>query len=88
MGFKACRSGWERCATSLPGPFLHLVAMNKTTHHILRWRDALAEMTRVAKPGGYIIYADLTTDDPGVDRSAAQADPEPLRGRFHAARPR
>lgn len=49
-------------ATHLPfedGRF-DIVASNKTTHHIPRWRRALSEMARVLKPGGYLIYSDLT----------------------------
>jgi len=37
------------------------VATNKTTHHIPQWEDALAEMTRVLKPGGHFLYADLVS---------------------------
>jgi ubiquinone/menaquinone biosynthesis C-methylase UbiE len=49
-------------ATSLPfedGRF-EVVATNKTTHHVPRWSSALAEMRRVLKPNGYLVYADLT----------------------------
>jgi ubiquinone/menaquinone biosynthesis C-methylase UbiE len=48
-------------ATCLPfedGRF-DIVATNKTTHHVPRWRSALAEMRRVLKPHGYLVYADL-----------------------------
>ena len=38
-----------------------IVATNKTTHHVPQWSSALAEMTRVLKPHGYLIYADLKT---------------------------
>ena len=37
-----------------------IVASNKTTHHVPRWSCALAEMRRVLKPRGYLVYADLT----------------------------
>jgi ubiquinone/menaquinone biosynthesis C-methylase UbiE len=37
-----------------------LVASNKTTHHVSRWSAAIAEMRRVLKPNGYLVYADLT----------------------------
>jgi ubiquinone/menaquinone biosynthesis C-methylase UbiE len=36
-----------------------IVATNKTTHHVPRWSSALAEMRRVLKPHGYLVYADL-----------------------------
>lgn len=36
-----------------------IVFTNKVTHHIPNWKDALAEMVRVLKPNGYLIYADL-----------------------------
>lgn len=46
-------------------PFLShdfdIVATNKVMHHIPNWPDAFAEMVRVLKPGGYLIYADLVT---------------------------
>jgi ubiquinone/menaquinone biosynthesis C-methylase UbiE len=49
-------------ATCLPfgnGRF-DIVATNKTTHHVPQWPSALAEMRRVLKPHGYLVYADLT----------------------------
>jgi ubiquinone/menaquinone biosynthesis C-methylase UbiE len=48
-------------ATCLPfedGRF-DIVATNKTTHHVPKWSSALAEMRRVLKPHGYLVYADL-----------------------------
>lgn len=36
-----------------------LVYTNKTTHHIRDWPRALAEMARVLKPGGRLLYADF-----------------------------
>lgn len=36
-----------------------IVATNKTTHHIPEWKTVLAEMVRVLRPGGYVIYGDL-----------------------------
>ncbi len=36
-----------------------LVFTNKVTHHIPNWPEALAEMSRVLKPNGYLLYADL-----------------------------
>jgi ubiquinone/menaquinone biosynthesis C-methylase UbiE len=40
-----------------------IVFTNKVTHHIPYWREVLAEMVRVLKPGGYFIYADLIYPD-------------------------
>jgi ubiquinone/menaquinone biosynthesis C-methylase UbiE len=48
-------------ATRLPledGTFDY-AATNKTTHHVPEWGQALAEMLRVLRPGGYLIYADF-----------------------------
>jgi ubiquinone/menaquinone biosynthesis C-methylase UbiE len=48
-------------ATTLPfadGEF-DLVYTNKTTHHIRDWEQAIAEMARVLKPGGHLLYADF-----------------------------
>jgi ubiquinone/menaquinone biosynthesis C-methylase UbiE len=48
-------------STQLPfedGQF-DIVFTNKVTHHIPDWENALAEMIRVLKPKGYLIYADL-----------------------------
>jgi len=48
-------------STQLPfedGQF-EIVFTNKVTHHIPDWEGALAEMIRVLKPNGYLIYADL-----------------------------
>lgn len=36
-----------------------IVYTNKVTHHIANWCEAVAEMGRVIKPGGHLIYADL-----------------------------
>ncbi len=47
--------------TQLPfddGEF-HIVETNKVMHHIPNWQSALAEMIRVLRPGGYLIYSDL-----------------------------
>jgi ubiquinone/menaquinone biosynthesis C-methylase UbiE len=48
-------------ATSLPFPSgqFDFVYTNKTTHHIRAWPEALAEMARVLKPGGRLIYSDF-----------------------------
>lgn len=40
-----------------------IVFTNKVTHHIPKWEDAVAEMIRVLKPDGYLIYADLIYPD-------------------------
>lgn len=53
-------------ATQLPfedGEF-DIVATNKATHHIPNWLDAMAEMVRVLKVGGYLIYSDLVYPQP------------------------
>jgi ubiquinone/menaquinone biosynthesis C-methylase UbiE len=36
-----------------------IVSTNKVMHHIPDWEMALAEMVRVLKPNGYLIYSDL-----------------------------
>jgi SAM-dependent methyltransferase len=36
-----------------------IVATNKVMHHIPNWQGALAEMVRVLRPDGYLIYSDL-----------------------------
>jgi ubiquinone/menaquinone biosynthesis C-methylase UbiE len=36
-----------------------VVASNKATHHVPGWSSALAEMRRVLKPHGYLVYGDL-----------------------------
>jgi ubiquinone/menaquinone biosynthesis C-methylase UbiE len=48
-------------ATRLPfdDGWFDVVATNKTTHHVPHWSSALAEMRRVLKPNGYLVYADL-----------------------------
>ena len=48
-------------ATHLPfeDATFDFVATNKTTHHIPAWDEALAEMLRVLRPGGYLVYADF-----------------------------
>ncbi len=48
-------------ATDLPfeDEAFDIVSTAKATHHIPNWEKALAEMVRVLKPGGYLIYVDL-----------------------------
>ena len=41
-----------------------VVFTNKVTHHIPNWKDALEEMARVLKPGGYLIYSDFVLPRP------------------------
>jgi ubiquinone/menaquinone biosynthesis C-methylase UbiE len=36
-----------------------IVFTNKVTHHITGWQKAVAEMVRVLRVGGYLIYADF-----------------------------
>ena len=62
-------------ATHLPfdaGEF-DIVATNKTTHHIPEWENAVAEMARVLRPGGYFIYGDIVMPEwvAGVGRAIA-----------------
>jgi demethylmenaquinone methyltransferase/2-methoxy-6-polyprenyl-1,4-benzoquinol methylase len=56
----------EADATQLPfadGEF-DLVTSSKATHHIPEWEEALAEMCRVLRPGGHLVYADLALPRP------------------------
>src|SRR5262245_19009493 len=48
-------------ATSLPfdDERFDIVASSKTTHHVPQWSSVIAEMRRVLKPPGYLVYADL-----------------------------
>jgi ubiquinone/menaquinone biosynthesis C-methylase UbiE len=48
-------------ATNLPfaDDEFDLVYTNKTTHHIPDWPQALAEIARVLKPGGRLLYSDF-----------------------------
>ena len=64
---KTHAGGFERASflvgdtTSLPfedGAF-DLVFTNKVTHHVPDWQGALAEMARVLKPGGHLVYSDF-----------------------------
>jgi ubiquinone/menaquinone biosynthesis C-methylase UbiE len=41
-----------------------IIFTNKVTHHIPNWQDAMAEMVRVLKPGGYLIYSDFVVPGP------------------------
>ena len=49
-------------ATSLPFPdeVFDLVYTSKTTHHVRAWQRSLAEMARVLKPEGQLLYSDFT----------------------------
>jgi ubiquinone/menaquinone biosynthesis C-methylase UbiE len=48
-------------ASQLPFPDgeFDLVYTNKTTHHVLDWQQAVAEMGRLLKPGGHLLYSDF-----------------------------
>jgi ubiquinone/menaquinone biosynthesis C-methylase UbiE len=37
-----------------------IVATSMVTHHVPGWERAFAEMIRVLRPGGYLVYSDLT----------------------------
>ena len=41
-----------------------IVATNKVMHHVSNWEHAVAEMLRVLKPGGYLIYSDFVYPRP------------------------
>ena len=47
--------------TQLPFEYgqFDIVVTNKVMHHIPGWQDAFAEMVRVLKPSGFLIYNDL-----------------------------
>jgi ubiquinone/menaquinone biosynthesis C-methylase UbiE len=49
-------------ATKLPllDDEFDIVYTNKTTHHVADWQNAIAEMARVLKPGGNLVYSDFT----------------------------
>jgi len=51
----------EANATSLPFPDenYNIVLSFGMMHHVPYWREAVAEIRRVLKPGGYFVYADL-----------------------------
>lgn len=48
-------------ATRLPfaDATFDIVATNRMTHHIPGWKTAIAEMVRVVRPGGFLVYSDL-----------------------------
>jgi ubiquinone/menaquinone biosynthesis C-methylase UbiE len=54
-------SYFEADATSLPfeDKKFDIVLSVGVLHHIENWLDALKEMKRVLKPGGYFLYADI-----------------------------
>jgi uncharacterized membrane protein YdjX (TVP38/TMEM64 family)/SAM-dependent methyltransferase len=49
-------------ATDLPFPTgeFDIVFTNKALHHVPEWARALDEIKRVVRPGGYVVFADLT----------------------------
>ena len=49
----------DATALPFPGAEFDLVYTNKTTHHIRDWRRVVAEMARVLKPGGRLVYSDF-----------------------------
>ena len=64
---KSRADGYQRArflvadTSSLPfedGAF-EIVFSSKVTHHVREWQVALAEMTRVLKPGGHLVYSDF-----------------------------
>ncbi|MBL8173752.1 MAG: class I SAM-dependent methyltransferase [Bryobacterales bacterium] len=44
---------------AFPNASFDVVATSKATHHIPDWERAIAEMARVLRPGGHLIYSDL-----------------------------
>ena len=46
----------------------HIVASNKVTHHIPHWPVAFAEMIRVLRPGGWLVYDDFVLPSWGPRR--------------------
>ena len=48
----------DATALDFPDGEFDVVATSMTTHHIPDWERALAEMVRVLRPGGYLIYSD------------------------------
>jgi len=48
----------DATALDFPDGAFDVVATSMTTHHIPEWERALAEMIRVLRPGGYLIYSD------------------------------
>jgi ubiquinone/menaquinone biosynthesis C-methylase UbiE/AcrR family transcriptional regulator len=56
----------EADATHLPFPDsgFDVVTSSKATHHIPTWLGALAEMARVLRPGGHLVYSDLVVPRP------------------------
>jgi ubiquinone/menaquinone biosynthesis C-methylase UbiE len=52
---------WVEDATRLPFQEneYDVVFTSKAIHHIPNWQDAIAEIARVLKPGGHLLYTDL-----------------------------
>lgn len=65
-------------ATNLPfeDAEFDIVATAKATHHIPDWPTAVAEMVRVLKPGGHLIYRDFVLPT-GLARVAAALTQRP-----------
>jgi ubiquinone/menaquinone biosynthesis C-methylase UbiE len=75
-------------ASDLPFPSGHfdIVYTNKTTHHVHDWQQAIAEMARVLKPGGHLLYNDFVAPfgrrfptRRGLNRLASERALEPIR---------
>jgi ubiquinone/menaquinone biosynthesis C-methylase UbiE len=58
-----------------------VVHTNKTTHHVRPWDGALAEMTRVLKPGGHLVYSDFVA--PAGERLPTVQALERFAGEHH-----
>jgi ubiquinone/menaquinone biosynthesis C-methylase UbiE len=77
----------EADATRLPfaDASFDAVASSKATHHIQAWTEALAEMARVIRPGGHLVYTDLVLPGPLAWLAARLRKSEPpTRARLDA----
>ena len=63
-----------------------LVTSSKATHHIPEWENALAEMSRVLRPSGHLVYTDIALPRPlaWVARRLG-GDPPPSRAALDSA---